>query len=141
MTATPPIYATTVTVTGGRNGTIISDDGKLQLSLSMPKTIGGAGDGTNPEQLFAAGYAACFQSALSLVAGKAGIDASTCTIRNTVALHSNAVSFNLSVKMEIVLPGVESALAQSLIQQAHQVCPYSNAVRGNIDVQFDLVEA
>jgi osmotically inducible protein OsmC len=141
MTTSPTLYATTVTVTGGRNGTIISDDSNLQVSLSTPKALGGAGGGTNPEQLFAAGYAACFQSALGLVVRKARVDASGCTIRSTVALHPNAAGYQLSVKMEIALPGVEPAVAQELLERAHQVCPYSHAVRGNIDVQFKLVEA
>jgi Ohr subfamily peroxiredoxin len=132
------IYTARATVMGGRVGTATSDDGQINLKLDRPVEMGGKGNGTNPEQLFAAGYAACFIGALRVAAGKQHI-----RIPEAVAIDS-AVSFGLlkgkteglgiAVVMTIYLPGIERATAEELVQRAHQVCPYSNATRGNIDV-------
>jgi lipoyl-dependent peroxiredoxin len=109
--------------------------------LSLPTAVGGpGGDGTNPEQLFAAGYAACFQSALGLVGRRAHIDTSDSTITGTVGLLPNGSGgYKLSVKLAVALPGLARETGERLLEQAHQVCPYSNAVRGNIDVDLSLV--
>ncbi len=136
------IYSTTVKVRGGRMGTATSDDGHLSLQLSIPQAMGGqGGEGTNPEQLFAAGYAACFQSALGFIARRQKVDANESTIASTVRLHPNGTGgYKLSVTLAVHLPGVEHKLAEQLVEQAHQVCPYSNATRGNIDVELVVVE-
>jgi len=142
-TTAKTIYSTSATVQGGRSGKVTSDDGRLALDLSVPTEIGGTGGaGTNPEQLFAAGYAACFQSALGLAGRRAHVDTSDSTITGTVGLQPNGSGgFKLAVTLAVTLPGVEREVGQKLLEQAHQVCPYSNAVRGNVDVQLSLVEA
>lgn len=142
MSTEKTIYSTSATVTGGRSGTVTSDDGHLSLQLSMPAATGGpGGEGTNPEQLFAAGYAACFQSALGVVGQRRGVDAGNSTITGTVGLNvTGGGKFKLSVKLEISLPGLEREVAEQLVAQAHEVCPYSNAVRGNIDVDLVVVD-
>ncbi len=133
------LYTTAVTVTGGRNGTITSDNGVLDLEVRMPKALGGQNDDfTNPEQLFAGGYASCFDSALNLVAQKAKAKI-TSTITATVSLLPNATGgFELSVDLVADIQGVERDVAQQLLEKAHEVCPYSNATRGNIDVKISL---
>lgn len=133
------LYTTSVTVTGGRNGQVKSDNGVLDLPIRMPKALGGANDDfTNPEQLFAAGYAACFDSALNLVAqqSKANIES---TITATVGIGANATGgFELSVDLVADIQGVDREVAQQLLEKAHHVCPYSNATRGNIEVSVNL---
>ncbi len=133
------LYTTAVTVTGGRNGTITSDNGVLDLEVRMPKALGGQNDDfTNPEQLFAGGYASCFDSALNLVAQKAKVKI-TSTITATVSLLPNATGgFELAVDLVADIQGVERDVAQQLLEKAHEVCPYSNATRGNIDVKISL---
>lgn len=142
MSTDKTIYSTSATVAGGRAGTVTSADGHLSLQLSLPQEMGGpGGEGTNPEQLFAAGYAACFQSALGLVGRRQRVDTSNSTITSTVGLHPNGQGgYKLSVKLAVSLPGVEREVAEQLLAQTHQVCPYSNAVRGNIDVDLVVVE-
>lgn len=135
------LYETTVSATGGRNGKVKSEDGILELEVRMPKELGGAGGYTNPEQLFGAGYAACFDSALNLVfqQGKVKPEAPS-TVTATVGLGSNGQGgFGLSVSLTVSIPGVEKAAALELVKKAHTICPYSNATRGNIDVQLDVV--
>lgn len=142
MSTDTTIFTTSATAHGGRAGKVtLGDD--LTLDLSVPKALGGAGGaGTNPEQLFAAGYAACFQSALGLVARRQKIDTVNSTVTGTVGLNPNgAGGFQLSVTLTIALPGVERSVGQQLVEQAHAVCPYSNAVRGNVDVDFVLEAA
>ena len=141
MNTEKTLYSTSATVRGGRAGTVTSDDGRLTLSLSVPTAVGGpGGDGTNPEQLFAAGYAACFQSALGLVGRRAHIDTSDSTITGTVGLLPNGSGgYKLSVKLAVALPGLDRKIGERLLEQAHQVCPYSNAVHGNINVDLSLV--
>lgn len=142
MSTEKTIYSTSATVTGGRTGTVTSEDGHLALQLSVPQEMGGpGGEGTNPEQLFAAGYAACFQSALGLVGRRRRVDTSSSTITGTVRLHPNGEGgFKLGVTLAVSMPGVEREVVEQLLAQAHEVCPYSNAVRGNVDVELVAVE-
>lgn len=129
------LYETQAHVTGGRDGKARSEDPPLELDLRMPRSLGGPGGGTNPEQLFAIGYGSCFESALRLVARTQGVklpDGSG--IRSTVALSKDDVSFALAVRLEGHFPGLERAAAERLMEAAHQVCPYSRATRGNIEV-------
>ena len=138
MTSITPLYIAHAKATGGREGSAASDDGKLQIRLSTPKELGGAGgDGTNPEQLFAAGYAACFIGALKFVGGrdKVTIPADV-SIQSSVGIGTIPGGFSINVELKIALPGVPADVAQRLIDEAHKVCPYSNATRGNIDVKL-----
>lgn len=130
-------YRTTATATGGRDGTAKSEDGRFSATLSTPKELGGAGgDGTNPEQLFAAGYSACFIGALK-VAGqqlKLKVPAET-TVTATVGIGPrDAGGFGITADLKVDLPGIDRADAEKLVATAHQICPYSNATRGNVDV-------
>jgi Ohr subfamily peroxiredoxin len=136
-----PIYTTTAHATGeGRNGHARSDDGLIDLELRIPKEMGGAGGATNPEQLFAAGYAACFHSALKLVAGQAGADVTGTEVSATVGIGMNdAGGFGLAVELDVAMPNVERSAAEALVARAHEVCPYSNATRGNIEVKLSVV--
>ncbi|KAA6438964.1 organic hydroperoxide resistance protein [Dyadobacter flavalbus] len=136
------LYQTTVAVTGGRNGKVRSEDGVLELEVRTPKELGGKEGYTNPEQLFAAGYAACFDSALNLIMHREKVKpASPSTVKATVALKSNGEGgFALGVVLAVNIPGIEKARAQELVEKAHVVCPYSNATRGNIDVQLEVIE-
>lgn len=119
----------------GREGRVKTADGKLDLNLAPPSELGGSGTGTNPEQLFAAGYAACFHSALHSVARSRKIKIENSSVGGRVHLHRDGDSgFKLSVELEVVIPEMDHAQAQELADAAHQVCPYSNATRGNIDV-------
>jgi len=137
------LYTAHATATGGRQGAAKSSDGALEVGLSTPREMGGAGgDGTNPEQLFAAGYAACFIGAMKAVGGKMKISVPAETkIDSSVAfgpLAGGAVGFGIGVDMKIHLPGLERETAERLVHAAHQVCPYSNATRGNIDVKLAI---
>ena len=136
-----PIYTTTVHATGdGRNGHAQSDDGLIDLDLRIPTALGGSGGATNPEQLFAAGFAACFHSALKLVAGQAKADATGTEVSATVGIGTlPSGGFGLSVELDISVPNVDHATAEALVAKAHEVCPYSNATRGNIDVNVTVV--
>ncbi|MGQ4599348.1 Ohr family peroxiredoxin [Nocardia sp. R6R-6] len=138
----PILYTAEALATGdGRNGHARTTDGKLDLDLSTPKEFGGDGEGTNPEQLFAAGYAACFHSALRLVGKQAGANTDDSAVGAKVGIGPNdAGGFGLAVTLEVSLPHLSRADAQALADKAHQVCPYSNATRGNIDVDVLLAE-
>ena len=136
------IYSATATSTGGRDGRSVSSDNKLDLSLSTPKELGGAGgEGTNPEQLFAAGYSACFIGALKLVASqqktKLPNDVNVTAIIG-IGPNTKGEGFTISADLEVSIPGVEASVVEQLVEAAHQVCPYSNATRGNIDVNFTI---
>ncbi|GAA2966475.1 organic hydroperoxide resistance protein [Glutamicibacter bergerei] len=123
----------------GREGRVKTADGKLDLNLTPPTELGGSGTGTNPEQLFAAGYAACFHSALHSVARSRKIKIENSSVGGRVHLHRDGDSgFKLSVELEVVIPEMDHAQAQDLADAAHQVCPYSNATRGNIDVTVSV---
>jgi lipoyl-dependent peroxiredoxin len=136
------VYTARAKAVGGRVGTARSDDGQIDLKLDRPVEMGGKGNGTNPEQLFAAGYAACFIGALRVVAGKRHIRVpEDVTIDSAVSfgpLAGGVEGFGIAVAMTIHLPGIEPATAEELVHHAHQVCPYSNATRGNIDVQLSV---
>ncbi|WP_149552966.1 organic hydroperoxide resistance protein [Streptomyces marokkonensis] len=132
------LYTAVATATHGREGRAVTSDGKLDLSLSAPVELGGNGQGTNPEQLFAAGYAACFGSALGVVGRAAKVDVSDAAVTAEVVLGKQGEGFALAVTLRVELPeGIEEETGRKLVEQAHQVCPYSNATRGNIAV--DLV--
>ncbi len=135
-----PLYSTTAHATGdGRNGHVQSDDGIVDADVRMPPELGGAGGATNPEQLFAAGYAACFHSALRLVAAQAGVDTTDSAVSATVHIGPEGAGFGLGVELDVSLPNATPEAAQQVADQAHQVCPYSNATRGNIDVNLSVV--
>jgi osmotically inducible protein OsmC len=137
------LYTAHATSTGGRDGTSRSDDGKLDVALQPPKEMGGTGNGTNPEQLFAAGYSACFLGAMKFVAGQQKItlpaDTSIAADVGIGPLAGGQPGFGIQVAMRISIPGMERAAAEQLVATAHQVCPYSNATRGNIDVDLQVV--
>lgn len=135
------LYTAEVTATGGRSGHIKSPDGIIDLPVTVPEGLGGKGGATNPEQLFAAGYASCFQSALMLVASKQRINLEK---ESTVTAHVNLnllddQSYGLSVKLEVDLKNIEKEKANELVKQAHEVCPYSVGTRGNIEVELRVV--
>jgi len=136
------LYTTQATSTGGREGSSKSADGVLAVTLSTPKELGGGGGpGTNPEQLFAAGYSACFLGALKFVAGKAKVSIppeSTVTAQVGIGARDDGGGFGLEVELTIDVPGVDPATVQQLVDQAHVVCPYSNATRNNIPVILKL---
>ena len=134
------LYTASAVSTGaGRNGHVQSTDGHVDLDVRIPKEMGGAGGATNPEQLFAAGYAACFHSALQMVAGQAKADVTDSEVVADVSINPNdAGGFQLSVRLEVALPALDAETARQLVDQAHQVCPYSNATRGNIEVALTL---
>lgn len=138
------VYTASATATGeGRGGNTRSSDGVLDLSLAVPKEMGGPGGAlTNPEQLFAAGYAACFHGALKLVAQQKKITISDTAVTADVGIGPNdAGGFYLTVALSVEIAGVDQAVADDLVATAHQVCPYSNATRGNIDVTVEAVIA
>ncbi|MFJ5529371.1 organic hydroperoxide resistance protein [Streptomyces sp. NPDC093261] len=131
------LYTAVATATHGRDGRAISSDGKLDLGLAIPVEMGGSGQGTNPEQLFAAGYAACFASALGLVGRQAKVDVSDAAVTGEVSIGKQGEGFGLAVTLRIELPdSVDQETGRKLVEQAHQVCPYSNATRGNIPVEL-----
>ena len=135
------LYTAVATAHGGRQGHVTSDDGVLDLDTVTPKAMGGpGGTGTNPEQLFAAGYAACFQSAMLYVAGQQKVDARDSTVTGHVSIgpNDNGAGFMLAVKHIVTLPHLDQTAAEKLVHDAHQVCPYSNATRGNIAVDFEV---
>lgn len=138
-TLTKVLYTAVATSTGGRAGRAVSSDGLLDVNIAPPKELGGPGGATNPEQLFAAGYSACFLSALKHVAGlqKIAVPADA-TATASVGIGPVATGFGLNARMVVNLPGMDRAVAQKLVDTAHQVCPYSNATRGNIDVVIEL---
>ena len=133
------IYQANATAMGGRAGSVKSSDGLLDLKLTLPKEMGGTGGGVNPEQLFAAGYSACFLGAMKFVAGTQKLPLpADASINSTVGIGQIPAGFGIEVQMVVNLPGMDRAAAQALINQAHEVCPYSNATRGNIDVAITL---
>lgn len=135
------LYTAHATSTGGREGKSATPDGALSVTLSTPKELGGAGGpGTNPEQLFAAGYSACFIGAMKVVAGKMKIDLpADLSVTADVGIGPIPTGFSIQVGLNISIPGLDRTAAEQLVHAAHQVCPYSNATRGNIDVSLTLV--
>lgn len=136
------LYTAEASATGGRSGHTRSTDGRLDLGLSVPAEIGGdGGPGTNPEQLFAAGYAACFQGALGVVARRQKIELSEdSTITARVGLQKSGLAFALDVELEGRFPGLSREQGEALMHAAHEVCPYSVATRGNVDVRLKVAE-
>lgn len=135
---TKTLYTATATAIGGRDGKARSDDGKLEVAIAPPRELGGNGAGTNPEQLFAAGYAACFGSALSHVAKLQKIQTGPVAVTAKVAIGPAGTGFGLAVELVVDVPELDRASAEALVATAHQVCPYSNATRGNIAVDLRL---
>lgn len=142
MALAKTVYTAHALATGGRHGTAKTDDGKLDVQLDLPKAMGGKDEGTNPEQLFAAGYAACFIGAMKHVAGEQKIK-----LPEDVSIDSSvmfgpraggAKGFSVDVALDVHIPGMDHAAAEKLVHDAHEVCPYSNATRGNIDVTLTV---
>ncbi|WSZ91007.1 organic hydroperoxide resistance protein [Micromonospora sp. NBC_00858] len=142
MTIMQVLYTASATASGdGRDGRVETSDGTFALDLAVPKEMGGAGGAANPEQLFAAGYAACFHSALRLVGRRAKADVTGSVVAAEVGIGPNGNGgFGLTVQLVVDLPAVPRELAEQVVEQAHQVCPYSNATRGNVDVTLTVRE-
>jgi len=134
------LYTTEVTAQGGRKGNVKSDNGILDLEVRMPKALGGSNDDfTNPEMLFAAGYAACFDSALNLIISKSKIKTGETTVKAKVSIGQiENGGFGLAAELEVNIPGVSLEEAQSLTEKAHEICPYSNATRNNMEVKLNV---
>ena len=134
-----PLYTAKAKATAGREGRVVSDDGNLDLAVTLPRALGGSGAaGTNPEQLFAAGYAACFGSALMHVARAQKITTGPVVVNGHVGIGQVGTGFGLAVELVVEIPELDREKAQALVDAAHQVCPYSNATRGNIVVDIEL---
>ena len=132
------LYVTKVTASGGRHGHIRSHDGLLDLKLALPRELGGKGDATNPEQLFAGGYSACFENALLRVSREAGLRFADPDVEVTAEVgirRNDAGAFVLSAALAIIITGIDQKKAEELAESAHKICPYSNAIRGNVDVK------
>ncbi|TPI34154.1 organic hydroperoxide resistance protein [Mesorhizobium sp. B3-1-9] len=136
------LYSTQAHVTGGRNGHGETSDGLLKVDLAMPNELGGKGGATNPEQLFAVGYAACFESAVRFVARQQNLPLEDASVTSTVSLYPNDQGgFRLGVSLAAEIKGLDQAGAEALVSEAHKICPYSNAIRGNIDVALSAKAA
>jgi osmotically inducible protein OsmC len=134
------LYTAEATATGGRQGHVRSSDGVIDLDLALPKEMGGAGGArSNPEQLFAAGYAACFQSALGAVARGEGTSVDDSTVTGRVGIGRDDTGFGIQVELVVSIPGVERSHAEALVTKAHELCPYSKATRGNVEVTLTVV--
>jgi lipoyl-dependent peroxiredoxin len=135
------LYTAVATAEGGRDGRVATDDGQLDVRVATPPELGGPGGGTNPEQLFAAGFSACFHSALTLVARRAQADVSGSSVTTRVGLgpREGGPGYGLTVHLRVEIPGLPPEEAQALVDRADRVCPYSNAVRGNITVTHEVV--
>ena len=133
------LYETTVRVTGGRDGRATSDDGRLAVTLALPAAIGGSGEGSNPEQLFAAGLAACFDSSLRFAARSQGLDAGDVSVAATVGLTlSDAGTYGLAAALDVTLPGLDPADRAVVVAEAERLCAYTNATRGNVAITVRL---
>jgi Ohr subfamily peroxiredoxin len=136
------LYTTSATATGARGGSASTDDGRLSVNLSVPTGLGGDnGPGTNPEQLFALAYSACFQGALGVAGKNNGVDTSNSTVKAEVSFLKGDAGFNIGVSLFVNIPGVDPETTLKLAQEAHQICPYSNATRGNVDVQLNVAQS
>jgi Ohr subfamily peroxiredoxin len=140
MRAMDALYVASATSWGGRSGRAASSDGALDVPIAVPKELGGDGEGTNPEQLLAAGYACCFLNALILVAAKRELDPSQATVTADVGLVTISGGLGLNVELRIRFPGVEREMAEKLVDRAHRVCPFSNATRGNVELALTIEE-
>lgn len=132
-------YVTKATTKGGRDGRAVLEDGGFGLAMAIPKAIGGSGEGTNPEQLFALGYSSCFGSAILAIARKHNVDGSKAAVTAEVTLDKDDVSFMLGVTLSVHLPGVDNETGEKILHEAHEICPYSRATRGNIPVTLKLI--
>ncbi len=141
MSLEQTVFTAQASITGGRDGRATANDEQIDLKLTTPKALGGmGGEGTNPEQLFAAGYSACFMGALKLVASQQKVKIpETATIEGLVGIGPIPQGFGIEVELRIEVPELDKALVQELVEKAHQVCPYSNATRGNIDVTLTVL--
>ena len=127
-------YVTSATTKGGRNGRAMLDNGVLALAMAAPKEIGGAGDGHNPEQLFVLGWSACFGQAILALAKKHGLDGQDARVTCALTMDKDDISFSFKAEIKVALPGADKAELQALIEDAHKICPYSRATRGNVPV-------
>ena len=130
-------YVTKATTSGGRNGRAVLEGGVLGLAMAFPKDLGGAGDGHNPEQLFALGYSSCYGQAILLLAKKHGLDGQAAKVTCEVTLNTDG-GFSLSAELKVSLPGADKDKLKALVEEAHQVCPYSKATRGNMPVTLTV---
>ncbi len=134
------LYTASATSTGGRDGGVRSADGILDLKVALPKEMGGQGGATNPEELFAAGYSACFHSALKRIAANEKVNVRLSHVTADVAIAQVGDGFGLEVDLKVSLPGIAHDVAESLVEKAHQLCPYSLATRNNIPVRLHVVD-
>ena len=132
-------YVTKATTSGGRNGRAILDGGALALAMALPKDLGGSGDGHNPEQLFALGWSSCFGQAILVLAKKHGLDGQAAKVTCEVTLNVDDGAFSLAAELKVALPGADKVKLQALIEDAHTICPYSKATRGNVPVKLTAV--
>ncbi|ATZ26847.1 organic hydroperoxide resistance protein [Streptomyces lavendulae] len=138
ITQSDVAYTAVATAENGRDGRVATNDGQLDVVVNPPKELGGSGAGTNPEQLFAAGYSACFQGALSVAARNENVDVTGSTVTAEVGIGKNDEGFGIIVKITASIPTVDAAVAKDLVEKAHQICPYSKATRGNISVELNV---
>ena len=132
-------YVTKATTSGGRNGRAVLDGNALALAMALPKDLGGAGDGHNPEQLFALGWSSCFGQAILVLAKKHGLDGQAAKVTCEVTLNIDDGAFSLAAELKVALPGADKAKLQALIEDAHTICPYSKATKGNVPVTLTAV--
>jgi len=132
-------YTTTATTKGGRNGRAVLDNGGLGLAMALPKEMGGSGEGHNPEQLFALGWSSCFGQAILALAKKHGLDGQDARVTVTIGIDKDDVSFALKADIKVTIPGADKAKVQALVEDAHKICPYSRATRGNVPVTLTVV--
>ncbi len=132
-------YVTSATTKGGRNGRAMLDNGTLALAMAAPKEIGGAGDGHNPEQLFALGYSACFGQAILVLAKKHDLDGQAAKITCDVTLDQKDGGFSLSAELKVSIPGADKDKVMALVEEAHTICPYSKATKGNMPVKLTVL--
>jgi Ohr subfamily peroxiredoxin len=131
-------YTTTATTKGGREGRAVLDNGGLALAMAFPKEMGGNGEGHNPEQLFALGYSSCFGQAILAIGKKHGVDGAAARVTCAVTIDKDATSFALAVALTVSIPGVDKAKVQEITEEAHKICPYSKATRGNVPVTLTV---
>lgn len=132
-------YVTKATTSGGRNGRAVLDGGALALAMALPKDLGGAGDGHNPEQLFALGWSSCFGQAILVLAKKHGLDGQAAKVTCEVTLNTDGGAFSLAAELKVALPGADKTKLQALIEDAHTICPYSKATKGNVPVKLTAI--
>ena len=131
-------YVITATTTGGRNGRAVLQGGGLALAMAFPKELGGSGEGHNPEQLFALGYSSCFGQAMLALSKKHNVDAQAAKVSVTVTMDKDEVSFGFQIEIKVQVPGADRAAVQALVEDAHTICPYSRATRGNVPVTLTV---